>query len=122
MSARLCANCVERPATHDDSEGYPCCDSCDYEPAVEGHGIERGYEPSGGLLTAIEAGEGARRAMGKERFERDTYVDKHLGIRPSPRLDQAELDERIIVRENQRRNRSGANKAKRQSSRERKVW
>jgi len=77
-----CAYCVSRPSTHTDDEGYACCDRCESEPAIERRGIERGYEPSGGLLNRDESTAGCRRALGDERYERDASLDDDWGRQP----------------------------------------
>lgn len=89
-----CANCGDRPATHreDTAPYYTSCDVCD-EPATEEHGVERGFEPNGGLLTAAEVREAGKRMVGEENWERDTYdiLQMQRGTSYRPTLDEREM-------------------------------
>lgn len=125
IAGAICANCVEHPATHRgrlDRGGplYDLCDECEL-PAREGHGIERGYEPPGGLPTSAEAARGVRRAMGAERYEREAEADKRRGQRPSPAADPGDRDIVGFRQETDRRIRTKACESNLRSSRERKL-
>jgi hypothetical protein len=58
------------------------CSSCDEEPAREGHGIERSYEPTGGLLSPNESTAGVRRALG-ENYEKIMALDEQIVCVPA---------------------------------------
>lgn len=121
----LCANCVEAPATHHgrlERGGplYQLCDACEL-PAREGHGIERGYEPTGGFLTAAEVRAAGKRAIGEERWERDTADFLEVQRAPLPARDPVDVALEQVAYETSRRIRTKANESNLRSRRERKL-
>lgn len=77
--AATCAYCVSRLSTHTDDEGFACCDRCESEPAIERRGVERGYEPSGGLPTHDE---GARACRNDPAYQRAARLDDEWSRTP----------------------------------------
>jgi hypothetical protein len=75
---------VQRPLGRDDAM-VAVCASCDGDmPAARP--IERGYEPTGGLLSGAESTRGARKAMGERNYEKSAHLEMHAGLYnpPSP--------------------------------------
>lgn len=76
MPSSFCAVCtrssgpfVQRPLGKDDAL-VTVCHACDGDRPSQPRPVERGFEPSGGLIDRSASSKGARRAMGDERYER----------------------------------------------------
>lgn len=84
-----------------DGRRITVCAACD-EPAIEKRGIERGYEPTGGLLKTEQAIEGARRVMGAEEYERRSHLIDVFGLQPWTANDNVENELRAYEMESRR--------------------
>lgn len=74
--ASFCAVCtsergpfVQRPLGRDDAL-VTVCRACDSEKLVARGATDRGYEPTGGLLSITDTDHGSRAVLGHEKHER----------------------------------------------------
>lgn len=78
---------VRRPLGRDDAL-VVICESCDTEtPRVRG-ATERGYEPTGGMLSTVEVTRGSRTVMGDAEYEKQVRLDQHAGMCAPPSAQQ----------------------------------
>lgn len=98
------------------------CMKCATHTVRESHSGQRGYEPTGGLLSANVARAGAKRAVGEERWAEETEAILQMQRAPTPALPTAEADIQAMRIETGRRIRTRAIDVRsRKSSRERKL-
>ncbi len=92
-----------------DGHGVTVCAACD-EPAFEKRGPERGYEPTGGLLTRDVVTQAAKKLLGEERYARIMAEEDELGRTPARPMDEGDRIWRDHVYEGFRRQMTNAHR------------